>query len=203
MIEEPDGFVVAEDEEAAPAWAPDRRAPRVPRPPPVGSWRRSRRTAAAPVGRLLRARRRSAADLDGVEAAQGARRAADRLGVALRPGDEQPYPSAVFSGSAEILTTDIGPSTAAIMQRIAAMPEAPADRRRARGRRPRHPGDHGRASRSGELHRHGDGDGMTPRRSRTQQTVGAGCMVGVPRVVRELNLGSGAKDPQSRPVEGS
>ncbi len=40
-------------------------------------------------------------------------------------GHEQPHPSAVFSGSAEILTTDIGPSTAAIMQRIAAMPEAP------------------------------------------------------------------------------
>jgi PPOX class probable F420-dependent enzyme len=40
-------------------------------------------------------------------------------------GDEQPYPSAVFSGSAEILTADIGPSTAAIMQRIAALPEAP------------------------------------------------------------------------------
>ena len=33
--------------------------------------------------------------------------------------------------------------------------------------------------------------------------MGAGCMVGVPRVVRELSLGSGAKDPQSRPVEGS
>jgi hypothetical protein len=30
----------------------------------------------------------------------------------------------------------------------------------------------------------------------------AGCMVGVPRVVRELSLGSGAKDPQSQPVEG-
>jgi PPOX class probable F420-dependent enzyme len=40
-------------------------------------------------------------------------------------GYEQPYPSAVFSGPAEILTTDIGPSTAAIMQRIAAMSEAP------------------------------------------------------------------------------
>jgi PPOX class probable F420-dependent enzyme len=40
-------------------------------------------------------------------------------------GHEQPYPSAVFSGPAEILTTDIGPLTAAIMQRIAAMPETP------------------------------------------------------------------------------
>jgi PPOX class probable F420-dependent enzyme len=40
-------------------------------------------------------------------------------------GDEQPYPSAAFSGPAEILTNDIGPLTAAIMQRIAAMPEPP------------------------------------------------------------------------------
>lgn len=40
-------------------------------------------------------------------------------------GDEQPYPSAVFAGPAAILTTDIGPFTAAIMQRIAEMPEAP------------------------------------------------------------------------------
>jgi PPOX class probable F420-dependent enzyme len=40
-------------------------------------------------------------------------------------GHEQPYPSAVFSGSAEILTTDIGPATAAVMQRIAGMDEPP------------------------------------------------------------------------------
>ena len=40
-------------------------------------------------------------------------------------GHEQPYPSAVFSGSAEILTTDIGPPTAAVMQRIAGMDERP------------------------------------------------------------------------------
>jgi PPOX class probable F420-dependent enzyme len=40
-------------------------------------------------------------------------------------GDEQPYPSAVFAGPAEILTKDIGPATAAIMQRIAAMSEPP------------------------------------------------------------------------------
>jgi PPOX class probable F420-dependent enzyme len=40
-------------------------------------------------------------------------------------GDEQPYPSAVFSGPAEILTADIGPATAAIMQRIAATSEPP------------------------------------------------------------------------------
>jgi PPOX class probable F420-dependent enzyme len=40
-------------------------------------------------------------------------------------GDEQPYPSAVFAGPAEILTKDIGPATAAVMQRIAAMPEPP------------------------------------------------------------------------------
>jgi PPOX class probable F420-dependent enzyme len=40
-------------------------------------------------------------------------------------GDKQPYPSAVFSGPAEILTTDIGPATAAIMQRIAATSEPP------------------------------------------------------------------------------
>lgn len=40
-------------------------------------------------------------------------------------GDEQPYPSATFSGPAEILTTDIGPPTAAIMQRIAGTDEPP------------------------------------------------------------------------------
>jgi PPOX class probable F420-dependent enzyme len=40
-------------------------------------------------------------------------------------GDEQPYPSAVFSGPAEILTEDIGPPTAAVMQRIAGTPERP------------------------------------------------------------------------------
>jgi PPOX class probable F420-dependent enzyme len=40
-------------------------------------------------------------------------------------GDEQPYPSAVFSGPAEILTEDIGPATASIMQRIAGMAEPP------------------------------------------------------------------------------
>jgi PPOX class probable F420-dependent enzyme len=38
-------------------------------------------------------------------------------------GHEQPYPSAVFSGSAEILTTDIGRPTALVMQRIANLPE--------------------------------------------------------------------------------
>jgi PPOX class probable F420-dependent enzyme len=40
-------------------------------------------------------------------------------------GHERPYPSAVFSGPAEILTENIGPATAAIMQRIAGMPEPP------------------------------------------------------------------------------
>jgi PPOX class probable F420-dependent enzyme len=40
-------------------------------------------------------------------------------------GDEQPYPSATFSGPAEILTEEIGASTARIMQRIAGMDEAP------------------------------------------------------------------------------
>ena len=40
-------------------------------------------------------------------------------------GHEQPYPSAAFSGRAEILTEDIGASTAAIMQRIAGTPEPP------------------------------------------------------------------------------
>jgi PPOX class probable F420-dependent enzyme len=40
-------------------------------------------------------------------------------------GHEQPYPSAVFSGSAEILTTDIGRPTALVMQRIADLPEPP------------------------------------------------------------------------------
>jgi PPOX class probable F420-dependent enzyme len=40
-------------------------------------------------------------------------------------GHEPPYPSAVFSGRAEILTRNIGPATAAIMQRIASMDEPP------------------------------------------------------------------------------
>jgi hypothetical protein len=40
-------------------------------------------------------------------------------------GHERPYPSAVFSGPAEIVTESIGPATAAIMQRIAEMPEPP------------------------------------------------------------------------------
>ena len=40
-------------------------------------------------------------------------------------GHEPPYPSAVFSGPAEILTENIGPATAAIMQRIAGMPDPP------------------------------------------------------------------------------
>jgi hypothetical protein len=41
-------------------------------------------------------------------------------------GHEPPFPSAVFSGPAEILTRDIGPPTAAVMQRIADLPEPPA-----------------------------------------------------------------------------
>jgi hypothetical protein len=40
-------------------------------------------------------------------------------------GHERPHPSAVFSGHAEILTENIGPATAAIMQRIAGLPEPP------------------------------------------------------------------------------
>jgi PPOX class probable F420-dependent enzyme len=40
-------------------------------------------------------------------------------------GDEQPYPSATFSGPAEIVTKGIGPPTALIMQRIAAAEELP------------------------------------------------------------------------------
>ncbi len=51
----------------------------------------------------------------------------ERLGwasISVR-GDEQPYPSATFSGPAEILTEDIGPPTAAIMHRIAGTDEPP------------------------------------------------------------------------------
>lgn len=40
-------------------------------------------------------------------------------------GHEQPYPSAAFSGPAEILTEDIGSKTAMIMQRVADLPEPP------------------------------------------------------------------------------
>jgi hypothetical protein len=41
-------------------------------------------------------------------------------------GHEPPFPSAVFSGPAEILTRHIGPPTAAVMQRIGDLPEPPA-----------------------------------------------------------------------------
>jgi PPOX class probable F420-dependent enzyme len=40
-------------------------------------------------------------------------------------GEEQPYPSAAFSGPAEILTKDIGQHTARIMHRIAGTEEPP------------------------------------------------------------------------------
>ena len=40
-------------------------------------------------------------------------------------GHEPPYPSATLSGTAEILTNDIGPSTAKVMQRIAQSAEPP------------------------------------------------------------------------------
>ncbi len=40
-------------------------------------------------------------------------------------GHEPPYPSATFSGAAEILTENIGIATAAIMQRIARAAEPP------------------------------------------------------------------------------
>ncbi|MGO9248250.1 MAG: pyridoxamine 5'-phosphate oxidase family protein [Solirubrobacteraceae bacterium] len=40
-------------------------------------------------------------------------------------GHEPPYPSATCSGTAEILTEDIGPPTAKIMQRIAQTAEPP------------------------------------------------------------------------------
>jgi PPOX class probable F420-dependent enzyme len=40
-------------------------------------------------------------------------------------GHERPHPSAVFSGRAEILTENIGPASAAIMQRIGGLPEPP------------------------------------------------------------------------------
>jgi hypothetical protein len=40
-------------------------------------------------------------------------------------GYEPPYPSATFSGPAEIHTTGIGPATAAVAQKITAAPEPP------------------------------------------------------------------------------
>jgi hypothetical protein len=43
-------------------------------------------------------------------------------------GPERPHPSAVFSGPAEILTENIGAATAAIIQRIAGLPEPPEAR---------------------------------------------------------------------------
>jgi len=40
-------------------------------------------------------------------------------------GHDAPYPSAVFSGAAEIETQEIGAPTALIMQRVADLPEPP------------------------------------------------------------------------------
>jgi PPOX class probable F420-dependent enzyme len=40
-------------------------------------------------------------------------------------GHQPPYPSATFSGPAEIRTEGIGPATAAVAQKIAAAPEPP------------------------------------------------------------------------------
>jgi PPOX class probable F420-dependent enzyme len=40
-------------------------------------------------------------------------------------GHQPPYPSATFSGPAEILTTGIGPASAAIVQRITAAAQPP------------------------------------------------------------------------------
>jgi hypothetical protein len=40
-------------------------------------------------------------------------------------GHDPPYPSAAFSGTAEILRKDIGAPTALLMQRIADLPEPP------------------------------------------------------------------------------
>src|SRR5690242_11365107 len=40
-------------------------------------------------------------------------------------GHERPYPSATFSGPAEILTEDIGPPTAAVAQRMTGADEPP------------------------------------------------------------------------------
>jgi PPOX class probable F420-dependent enzyme len=40
-------------------------------------------------------------------------------------GPERPHPSATFSGTAEILTEDIGKDTARVMQRIAGAEEPP------------------------------------------------------------------------------
>jgi PPOX class probable F420-dependent enzyme len=40
-------------------------------------------------------------------------------------GQEQPYPSAAFSGRAEILRAGIGPATAKVMQRVAGSSEPP------------------------------------------------------------------------------
>ena len=74
-------------------------------------------------------------------------------------GHEPPYPSATFSGLAEIRTEHIGPSTARIMQRISgADGAAGADERRRAGRRgPGDPRDRDRPRQRGQLHRAGHG----------------------------------------------
>ena len=43
----------------------------------------------------------------------------------MRAGTERPFPSATLAGPAQVLTTDIGPSTAAIMQRLLGAEEPP------------------------------------------------------------------------------
>ena len=69
-------------------------------------------------------------------------------------GHEPPYPSATFSGPAEILTEHIGAPTATIMQRITRAAAPGADERRcARRGRPGDPCDYGRARDRRELHR--------------------------------------------------
>ena len=70
-------------------------------------------------------------------------------------GHEPPYPSATFSGPAEILTDDIGAATAMIMQRITDAAEPPeADERRGarRGRPRRCSRSRSSASTAAELH---------------------------------------------------
>jgi len=42
-------------------------------------------------------------------------------------GHERPFPSATFSGPAQILTSGIGPATAAVMQRIMGLDEPPEE----------------------------------------------------------------------------
>ena len=126
VVEEPEGYLAPEAERGAGmgALTPELRefldANRVGVLATV-----ARRRQAAAVARLLRARRRPAADLDARRPAQGPRRPAHRLGVALRDGPRAALPVGDVLGPRRDPHRGHRPATAAIAQRITGAPEPP------------------------------------------------------------------------------